>query len=376
MLRGVRRRARPPARGERARAPRSASATRPTFPTRSTASTRRRSPGRVFAGWALVWAENGRRAHSPPPAARSPARLGARAADAVRRVAGVAADGSLFVPVRLLDDERPYDAPDRSLGPAATGTWSCRTRSHPVSSRPAAPRREGLSATCARTARACSDSSAPARTRSTGAMRRSRPRGRTRSTASTSRGSSPTTTEPDAARAQPLRPAGRRDDARDVRRRRGGLDLTPLPGEYHRAMYLPPNGAEQRHVPRDASAAARPRDRRFRGRPRGLELAYSTPRAWLAPGKRIAVRAPRRASARSRTRSGRRGRRQRVSIDVPQRAPLRSLSLRLRLPRGCAHHGRPARRPAVRQLRRHERRPSSCRSARVASRSSRASTAR
>jgi hypothetical protein len=70
------------------------------------------------------------------------------------------------------------------------------------------------------------------------------------------------------------------------------------------------------------------------GEPRGLQLAYSTPRAWLRAGQRIAVRrlptsfGPLSFTIRSTDRAVR------VSLDVPQRAPLRTLSLRLRLPHG------------------------------------------
>ena len=57
--------------------------------------------------------------------------------------------------------------------------------------------------------------------------------------------------------------------------------LTPIRGEYHRAMYLPPNGASNAtylgtlrllllHETLDSS-----------GLPTGLELAHATPRAWL-----------------------------------------------------------------------------------------------
>jgi hypothetical protein len=66
--------------------------------------------------------------------------------------------------------------------------------------------------------------------------------------------------------------------------------VAPIPGQYHRSMYLPPNGAANAafletlrlmlvHEPLDRSA-----------QPRALELAFATPRAWLAPGRRIAVR--------------------------------------------------------------------------------------
>ncbi|MBA3842624.1 MAG: hypothetical protein H0X39_08385 [Actinobacteria bacterium] len=61
--------------------------------------------------------------------------------------------------------------------------------------------------------------------------------------------------------------------------------ITPIAHAYYRSMYLPPNSVSNAaflealrstvvHELRDG---------------RGLELAYATPRAWLAPGKRIAV---------------------------------------------------------------------------------------
>jgi hypothetical protein len=66
--------------------------------------------------------------------------------------------------------------------------------------------------------------------------------------------------------------------------------VAPLPGALFRSMYLPPNGASNAswletlrlmlvHETRDRTAA-----------PRGLELAYATPRAWLEPGKTTTVR--------------------------------------------------------------------------------------
>jgi hypothetical protein len=68
--------------------------------------------------------------------------------------------------------------------------------------------------------------------------------------------------------------------------------------------------------------------------PRGLELAYATPRGWLRPGRSIEVRElatsfgpisyTLTAASGSVT----------ASIDVPDREPPRSLRLRLRLPDG------------------------------------------
>jgi hypothetical protein len=108
--------------------------------------------------------------------------------------------------------------------------------------------------------------------------------------------------------------------------------VTPLGGSSYRAMYLPPNGAANAaflaklrlllvHERRDAA-----------GRPRGLELAYATPRRWLLPGRQIAVRnAPTSfgpvsfSLAATREAVG-------VSVDVPERARPRAVRLRLRLP--------------------------------------------
>jgi hypothetical protein len=110
--------------------------------------------------------------------------------------------------------------------------------------------------------------------------------------------------------------------------------LTPLRGEHYRAMYLPPNGASNAtflgtlrlllvHETHDRSGA-----------PSGLELAFSTPRAWLAPGKRITVRrAPTSFGPLSYSIDSTR-RTIRAVIDVPARAP-RVLRLRLRVPRGA-----------------------------------------
>jgi len=70
------------------------------------------------------------------------------------------------------------------------------------------------------------------------------------------------------------------------------------------------------------------------GEPRGLELAYATPRAWLAPGKRIAVHAaptsfgPLTYTLEATAASVH------ATIDVPTRARARELKLRLRLPPG------------------------------------------
>jgi hypothetical protein len=110
--------------------------------------------------------------------------------------------------------------------------------------------------------------------------------------------------------------------------------IAPLSGEYYRSMYLPPNGASNATFLETLRLMLVHERVAANGTPRGLELAYSTPRAWLRPGKQIAVRAaptsfgPISFSLQSLAGSVR------GSIAVPGRAPLRTLTLRLRLPRG------------------------------------------
>jgi len=113
-----------------------------------------------------------------------------------------------------------------------------------------------------------------------------------------------------------------------------GATVAPLRGVRYRAMYLPPNGASNAafletlrlmlvHETRDAGGA-----------PRGLELAFATPRPWLSPGKSIAVSdAPTSfgpLSYRLRALEGR----IEASLLVERRRAPRTLALRLRLPHG------------------------------------------
>jgi hypothetical protein len=109
--------------------------------------------------------------------------------------------------------------------------------------------------------------------------------------------------------------------------------VAPLAGAYYRAMYLPPNGAS------NAAFLATLRmmlvhERSDReGDSLGLELAFATPRAWLRPGRRILVRnAPTSFGPVSfMLEAG--GSSVHASVTVPERAPPRTLKLRLRLPR-------------------------------------------
>ncbi|HEY1366619.1 MAG TPA: hypothetical protein VGF23_05875 [Gaiellaceae bacterium] len=105
-----------------------------------------------------------------------------------------------------------------------------------------------------------------------------------------------------------------------------GASVTPLPGTRYRAMYLPPNGAS------NAAFLETLRVMLVHERADGLDLAFSTPRAWLRPGRRIAVTnaptsfGPVSFSIEAGASSAH------VDVDVPDRAPLRSVRLRLRLP--------------------------------------------
>jgi hypothetical protein len=106
--------------------------------------------------------------------------------------------------------------------------------------------------------------------------------------------------------------------------------LSPIGRAYYRSMYLPPNSvanAAWLETLRLIMVNELPEGR-------GLQLAYSTPRAWLAPGKRIAVsRLPTGFGPLSYTLVAH-ARSVSATIDVPRIAQ-HSLSLRLRLPAGA-----------------------------------------
>jgi hypothetical protein len=111
-----------------------------------------------------------------------------------------------------------------------------------------------------------------------------------------------------------------------------GATVAPILGERYRSMYLPPNSTSNATFLECLRLMLVHETATSAGNPGGLQLAYATPRAWLAPGKRIAVRAAPTSfgpisfsidSARSSVR---------VRLQVPTRAQIASLSLRLRRP--------------------------------------------
>src|SRR5206468_6153087 len=113
-----------------------------------------------------------------------------------------------------------------------------------------------------------------------------------------------------------------------------GVSIAPLAGGHYRSMYLPPNGASNAAFLETLRLMLIHETIDRGGAPRGLELAFATPRAWLRPGQSIQVRAMPTSFGRiSYTIDSQEGSAH-VSLTVPDRVPLRSLKLRLRLPGG------------------------------------------
>ena len=114
-----------------------------------------------------------------------------------------------------------------------------------------------------------------------------------------------------------------------------GLSVTPLGGEYVRTMYLPPNGASNGTFLETLRLMLVHETRDSGGTPRGLQLAFATPRSWLEPGKEIVVRGAPTSFGEVSLSLRSSERLVRASITVPRRPPPRTLALRLRVPRGA-----------------------------------------
>jgi hypothetical protein len=110
--------------------------------------------------------------------------------------------------------------------------------------------------------------------------------------------------------------------------------VAPLRGASYRSMYMPPNTASNSAFLETLRLMLVHETRDKDGSPVGLELAFSTPRAWLGDGKTIAVNeAP--TSFGPLTYSLRRdGNRLTGDVLVPSSRPPYTLRLRLRLPHG------------------------------------------
>jgi hypothetical protein len=110
--------------------------------------------------------------------------------------------------------------------------------------------------------------------------------------------------------------------------------VAPLHGVAFRSMYLPPNAASNSAMLETLRLMLVHETSTRDGRPAGLELAYATPRGWLADGKAIAVReAPTSFGPLSYEIDA--GADQiDATVEVPSRRPPGSLRLRLRVPAG------------------------------------------
>ncbi len=112
--------------------------------------------------------------------------------------------------------------------------------------------------------------------------------------------------------------------------------IAPLRGSHslYRTMYLPPNGASNAAFLETLRLMLVHETTARDGTPRGLELAFATPRAWLAAGQEIAVRGMATSFGRVSFTIEPTVDSVHVDLDVPAGVPLRTLRLRLRLPAG------------------------------------------
>ena len=68
-----------------------------------------------------------------------------------------------------------------------------------------------------------------------------------------------------------------------------GSNIAPVPGQYFRQMNRPPNSVTTAAILNQLRLMLIHETRTVDGRPDGLELAFATPRGWLATGQRITV---------------------------------------------------------------------------------------
>ena len=112
------------------------------------------------------------------------------------------------------------------------------------------------------------------------------------------------------------------------------VSIAPIRGDHHRSTYLPPNSGSNASFLETLRLMLVHEVANRRGVPRGLHLAYATPRRWLRPGGRIEVEGmltsfgPLSYSIEAGAASAA------VSVTVPGRGALSQLRIRLRLPGG------------------------------------------
>jgi hypothetical protein len=109
------------------------------------------------------------------------------------------------------------------------------------------------------------------------------------------------------------------------------ISVVPVNGAYERSMYMPPNsGANASYLETLRQALIHERRGRF-GAPTGVDLAFSTPRAWLADGKDMSVTAAPTSFGPVSYSLSRRGAAVEIHLVLPANAHAR---LRLRVPAG------------------------------------------
>jgi hypothetical protein len=109
------------------------------------------------------------------------------------------------------------------------------------------------------------------------------------------------------------------------------ISVVPVNGAYYRSMYMPPNsGANASYLETFRQLLVHER-RGPSGAPTGLDLAFSTPRAWLATGKTISVQEAPTSFGLVSFSIARTGSRVDVDVTAPPKARVR---IRLRLPAG------------------------------------------
>jgi hypothetical protein len=113
-----------------------------------------------------------------------------------------------------------------------------------------------------------------------------------------------------------------------------GSTVGPVQGEYYRSMFRPPNSVNNAFFLETLRLMLVHETRDATGTPNGLELGYSTPRRWLVGGRLVSVRGMRTSfGPLSYTLRARHGS-VTARLTVPRRLGPASLKLRLRLPSG------------------------------------------
>jgi hypothetical protein len=112
-----------------------------------------------------------------------------------------------------------------------------------------------------------------------------------------------------------------------------GSTIAPARRQYYRYMHRPPNSASNAFFLETLRLTLVHETMDGAGIPQGLELAFSTPRAWLRKGRIAVKRAPTSFGPLSYSIDARQPTIQ-IHVTVPTRTPPSSLRLRLRLPDG------------------------------------------